>query len=140
MNARVDASAKCKVRLTVNGELREFSVDPWRTLLEVLVEDFRLARTKEGCSIGECGACTVSMDSRLVASCLLLAVDAAAPEIDPESMGPDFFAVVVQQLAARLALGANAAVPEPKKRSVKKSSGSARGATRTNERQESQGN
>lgn len=71
---------------------------------------------------------------------LLLAVDAAAPEIDPESMGPGFFAIVVQQLAQRLALGTNAAVPEPKKRSVKKSSGSARGATRTNERQESQGN
>src|SRR3990172_7682339 len=72
MNART----KYKVRVTVNGELREFEVDPWRTLLEVLVEDFRLAKTKEGCSIGECGACTVSVDSRLVSSCLMLAVDA----------------------------------------------------------------
>ena len=49
MNARMNASAKFKVRLTVNGELREFAVDPWRTLLEVLVEDFKLAKTKEGC-------------------------------------------------------------------------------------------
>src|SRR3989304_3275836 len=81
MNARVDASAKFKVRLTVNGEQREFAVDPWRTLLGVLVEDFRLAKTKEGCSIGECGACTVAMDSKLVSSCLVLAVDADGKDI-----------------------------------------------------------
>src|ERR1039457_496462 len=77
MNART----KYKVRLTVNGEDREIAVDPWRTLLEVLVEDFRLAKTKEGCSIGECGACTVSVDGKLVSSCLLLAVDADGKDI-----------------------------------------------------------
>ena len=81
MNAIVNASAKCKVRLTVNGEGREFEVDPWRTLLEVLVEDFRLTKTKEGCSIGECGACTVSIDGRLVSSCLVLAADADGKDI-----------------------------------------------------------
>ncbi|OGA04798.1 MAG: hypothetical protein A3I00_04860 [Betaproteobacteria bacterium RIFCSPLOWO2_02_FULL_64_12] len=77
MNAR----SRHGVRLTVNGEVREMSVDPWRTLLDVLVEDFRMAKTKEGCSIGECGSCTVSMDGKLVNSCLLLAVDADGKDI-----------------------------------------------------------
>ena len=57
------------------------AVDPSRTLLEVLVEDFRLAKTKEGCSVGECGACTVSVDGKLVNSCLVLAADADGKDI-----------------------------------------------------------
>ncbi|OGA31072.1 MAG: hypothetical protein A3G80_08380 [Betaproteobacteria bacterium RIFCSPLOWO2_12_FULL_62_13b] len=72
MNART----RHTIRLDINGERRVMQVDPWRTLLDVLVEDFRLAKTKEGCSIGECGACTVSMDGKLVCSCLVQAVDA----------------------------------------------------------------
>src|SRR3989304_3214636 len=72
MNART----RHTIRLDINGERRVRQVDPWRTLLDVLVEDFRLAKTKEGCSIGECGACTVSMDGKLVCSCLVQAVDA----------------------------------------------------------------
>src|SRR3990167_1424320 len=72
---------KYTTRLHVNGQLREMAVDPSRTLLEVLVEDFRIARTKEGCSVGECGSCTVSMDGKLVNSCLLLAVDADGKDI-----------------------------------------------------------
>jgi anaerobic selenocysteine-containing dehydrogenase len=67
---------KYPTRLNVNGDVREMAVHPSRTLLEVLVEDFRMAKTKEGCSVGECGACTVSMDGKLVNSCLVLAVDA----------------------------------------------------------------
>src|SRR3972149_2419780 len=87
MNARMmnagmmNGRTKYNVRLTVNGEVREMAGDPWRTLLEVLVEDFRLAKTKEGCSIGECGACTVSMEGKLVSACLLLAVDAHDKDI-----------------------------------------------------------
>ena len=77
----MSARAKIGIRLTVNGETRELAVDPWRTLLEVLSEDFKCAKTKEGCSIGECGACTVSMDSKLVSSCLLLALDADGKDI-----------------------------------------------------------
>ena len=68
---------------TVDGERRAPGDrgGSWRTLLEVLVEDFRLAKTKEGCSIGECGACTVAMDGKLVSSCLVLAVDADGKDI-----------------------------------------------------------
>jgi anaerobic selenocysteine-containing dehydrogenase len=72
---------KFTTQLSVNGDVREMAVDPSRTLLEVLVEDFRMAKTKEGCSVGECGACTVSMDGKLVNSCLVLAVDADGKDI-----------------------------------------------------------
>jgi len=77
MNART----KYAIRLNVNGESRQMEVDPWQTLLDVLVNDFRLAKTKEGCSIGECGACSVSMDGKLVCSCLVQAVAADGKDI-----------------------------------------------------------
>ena len=67
--------------LNVNGDARELAVEPRRTLLDVLTEDFKLSRTKEGCGIGECGACTVYMDGKLVSSCLVLAMDADRKEI-----------------------------------------------------------
>ncbi|MGD0023263.1 MAG: molybdopterin-dependent oxidoreductase [Xanthobacteraceae bacterium] len=72
---------KHKTRFTVNGEVRELAVESSRTLLDVLIEDFRLAKTKEGCSIGECGACSVMMDGKLVSSCLVLAADASGKDI-----------------------------------------------------------
>ncbi|MDE3077708.1 MAG: molybdopterin-dependent oxidoreductase, partial [Chloroflexota bacterium] len=72
---------KHEIRLTVNGELRELAVDPWQTLLDVLVTKFRLARTKEGCGVGECGSCAVSLDRKLVCSCLVLAVDADGKDV-----------------------------------------------------------
>jgi anaerobic selenocysteine-containing dehydrogenase len=77
----MNALTKHRVRLTVNGEARDMEVDPWHTLLDVLMDDFKLAKTKEGCSIGECGSCTVSMDSKLVSSCLILAVDVDGKDI-----------------------------------------------------------
>jgi anaerobic selenocysteine-containing dehydrogenase len=68
-------------RLNVNGNAREMAVEPRQTLLDVLTEDFKLSRTKEGCGIGECGACTVYMDGKLVSSCLVLAMDADRKDI-----------------------------------------------------------
>ncbi len=67
---------KHQIQLNVNGEVRTIAVEPTQTLLDVLREEFRYARTKEGCGIGECGACSVSLDNKMVPSCMVLAVDA----------------------------------------------------------------
>jgi carbon-monoxide dehydrogenase small subunit len=70
-----------QVRLTVNGILSELSIQPWETLLEVIRDDLGLTGTKEGCGLGECGACTVIMDSKAVNSCLVLAAEAEGKRI-----------------------------------------------------------
>jgi carbon-monoxide dehydrogenase small subunit len=70
-----------EINLTVNGRSYRLSVLPWRTLLEVIREDLGLTGTKEGCGLGECGACTVLMDGRTVNSCLVLATEADGREI-----------------------------------------------------------
>jgi carbon-monoxide dehydrogenase small subunit len=70
-----------ELNLTVNGKPYRFSVPPWRTLLEVIREDLGLTGTKEGCGLGECGACTVLMDGKAVNSCLVLATEADGREI-----------------------------------------------------------
>lgn len=70
-----------KIKLTVNGTTHELMVSPWRTLLEVLREDLGLTGTKEGCGVGECGACTVIMDGHTVNSCILLAAAVDGKEI-----------------------------------------------------------
>ncbi len=74
-------SAKRVVTFTVNGDQAEFLCEPRQTLLEVLRNDLDLTGTKEGCSNGNCGACTVIMDGRPVVSCLVLAVEAEGAEL-----------------------------------------------------------
>ena len=61
----------------INGEPYEFLCEPQETLLEVLREGLGLTGTKEGCGTGDCGACSVVLDGRLVCSCLVL-----APELE----------------------------------------------------------
>lgn len=70
-----------QVRLTVNGTLYELNVQPWEALLEVIRDKLGLTGTKEGCGLGECGACTVIMDGKTVNSCLVLAVEADGKQI-----------------------------------------------------------
>ena len=70
-----------KITLTVNGKKREVDVKPHTRLLDLLREDLGLTGTKEGCGKGECGACTVIMDNKVVASCLVLAPQADGAEI-----------------------------------------------------------
>lgn len=70
-----------KISIKVNGENYEFEVEPQETLVKLLREKLHLMRTKEGCGVGECGSCTVIMDKKAVASCLVLAVDADGSEI-----------------------------------------------------------
>lgn len=72
---------KTHVRTTINGESREFLCEPRNTLLEVLRDNLNLTGTKEGCGDGNCGACTVMMDGRIVVSCLTLGVEAEGAEI-----------------------------------------------------------
>ena len=66
---------KREIELNVNGNTYSIAVPPQRTLLEVLREDLGLTGTKEGCSEGECGVCTVLLDGLPVRSCILFAVD-----------------------------------------------------------------
>jgi len=70
-----------QVKLTVNGTSYELSVQPWEALVEVIRDNLGLTGTKEGCGLGECGACTVIMDGKTVNSCLVLAVEADGKQI-----------------------------------------------------------
>lgn len=74
-------SSKRVVTTTVNGDAVEFLCEPRQTLLEVLRNTLDMTGTKEGCSNGNCGACTVLMDGRPVVSCLVLAMEAEGAEI-----------------------------------------------------------
>ncbi|MDP2645471.1 MAG: (2Fe-2S)-binding protein [Desulfobacterales bacterium] len=69
------------IELSVNGEVHEIAVKPNDTLLDVLRNTLHLVGTKEGCSLGECGACTVLMDGKPILACLCLATDAAGHQI-----------------------------------------------------------
>ena len=70
------------INLRLNGELRAISVEPHHTLLDVLRDDLDLTGTKECCLVGECGACTVRLNGRIVDSCLVLAVEADDGEVE----------------------------------------------------------
>ncbi len=70
------------VKTTINGEPAEFLCEPQETLVTVLRENLQLTGTKEGCSTGDCGACSVMLDGRLVCSCLVLGVEAEGKQID----------------------------------------------------------
>ncbi len=64
------------VSTTINGDAVEFACQPDETLLDVLRNRLGLTGAKEGCGTGDCGACSVTVDGRLVCSCLVLGVEA----------------------------------------------------------------
>ena len=72
---------KVHVQAQINGEGVEFLCEPRQSLLEVLRDVLALTGTKEGCNDGNCGACTVNLDGRLVDSCLVLGVEVQGKEI-----------------------------------------------------------
>ncbi len=72
---------KLHVQTRINGEPAEFLCEPHQTLLDALRNDIGLTGTKEGCSTGDCGACSVTVDDRLVCSCLMLGVEAKGKSI-----------------------------------------------------------
>lgn len=73
--------SKIQVTTSINGEDMEFLCEPQQTLLEVLRETLSRTGTKEGCATGDCGACSVLVDGRLVCACLVLGVEAEGHEI-----------------------------------------------------------
>ncbi len=75
-------SKKVHVTTTINGDPYEFLCEPQQTLLDILRNELQLTGTKEGCSTGDCGACSIMLDGRLVDSCLVLAVEAEGKTID----------------------------------------------------------
>jgi len=76
-----DLIDKLELAFTVNGERVSVRVAPQATLLEVLREDLELTGTKYGCGEGECGACSVILDGKVVNSCLVLALECEGSEI-----------------------------------------------------------
>jgi carbon-monoxide dehydrogenase small subunit len=72
---------KLHVTTTINGEPMEFLCEPDNTLLDALRNELGLTGSKEGCATGDCGACSITVDERLVCSCLMLAAEAEGHEI-----------------------------------------------------------
>ena len=73
---------KHHVSTVINSDRVEFLCEPEQTLLDVLRDELSLTGSKEGCSSGDCGACSVMMDGRLVCSCLVLAAECEGCEIE----------------------------------------------------------
>ncbi|HZQ97234.1 MAG TPA: (2Fe-2S)-binding protein [Chloroflexota bacterium] len=74
-------TARVHVSTTINGEPTDFLCEPRQSLLECLRDVIGLTGTKEGCNDGNCGACSVILNGRLVNSCLVLGVEAQGAEI-----------------------------------------------------------
>ena len=73
--------SKQHITTTINGSEVEFLCDTRQTLLDVLRNDLGMTGTKEGCGTGDCGACTVTLDGRMVCSCLVLGVEAEGKSV-----------------------------------------------------------
>jgi aerobic carbon-monoxide dehydrogenase small subunit len=81
---------KLHVTTTINGEPMEFLCEPDHTMLDALRNDLGLTGSKEGCATGDCGACSITLDGRLVCACLMLAAEAEGREIGTiEGMSQD---------------------------------------------------
>jgi aerobic-type carbon monoxide dehydrogenase small subunit (CoxS/CutS family) len=90
------------ISVTVNGREYTREVDGFRTLARFLREDLGLTGTKEGCEMGECGACTVLLDGRTVNSCLVLAAEADGATVETiEGEATDAGLSAIQEAFAR---------------------------------------
>jgi carbon-monoxide dehydrogenase small subunit len=76
------SKTKLHVASTINGNDVEFLCEPQQTLLDVLRDELHLTGSKEGCGSGDCGACSVTLDGRLVCACLVLAVETSGHSVD----------------------------------------------------------
>ncbi len=73
--------AKLHVSTTINGEPQEFLCDAEQSMLDVLRGPLGLTGAKEGCGTGDCGACTITLNGRIVCSCLMLAAEAEGQKV-----------------------------------------------------------
>lgn len=105
--------AKTHVTTTINGEPTEFLCEPGDTLLDVLRNDLKLTGTKEGCGSGDCGACSITLNGRLVCSCLVLGVEAEGADIGTvEGIGePDRLHVIQEKFLEHAALQCGICTP-----------------------------
>lgn len=89
---------KLHVETNINGNPVEYLCEPQQTLLDVLRDELYMTGTKEGCGSGDCGACSVTVDGRLVCSCLMLGVEARGKKIETvEGMAEGDHLHVLQQ-------------------------------------------
>ncbi len=104
---------KVHVSTTVNGQQEEALCEVHQSLLDLLRDELGLTGTKEGCGTGDCGACTVLLDGRLVCSCLVLGVEAEGKEVTTiEGIAePDGLHVVQQKFLEHAALQCGICTP-----------------------------
>jgi len=105
--------AKSHVTTSINGQPQEFLCEPGDTLLDVLRNDLNLTGTKEGCGSGDCGACSVTLNGRLVCSCLVLGVEVEDAEIGTIEgvSSPDGLHVIQEKFLEHAALQCGICTP-----------------------------
>ena len=105
--------AKSHVTTSINGQPQEFLCEPGDTLLDVLRNDLNLTGTKEGCGSGDCGACSVTLNGRLVCSCLVLGVEVEGAEVGTIEgvSSPDGLHVIQEKFLEHAALQCGICTP-----------------------------
>ena len=105
--------SKLHVTTSVNGQPAEVLCEPHQSLLDILRDELGLPGTKEGCSTGDCGACSVTLDGRLVCSCLVLAAEAEGKEVGTIEgvANPDGLHVLQQKFLEHAALQCGICTP-----------------------------
>ena len=105
--------SKVHVQTTINGDQVEFLCVPQQTMLEALRDVLGKLGTKEGCGTGDCGACTIMLDGRLVCSCLMLAAEAEGQELTTIEgiAGPDGLHVLQRKFLEHAALQCGICTP-----------------------------
>ncbi len=105
--------SKMHISTMVNGQPEEALCEPHQSLLDVLRDEMGLTGTKEGCGTGDCGACTVQLDGRLVCSCLVLGAEADGKEVTTIEgiANPDGLHVVQQKFLEHAALQCGICTP-----------------------------
>ena len=105
--------SKLHATTSVNGQPEEVLCEPHQSLLDVLRDELGLTGTKEGCSTGDCGACSVTLDGRLVCSCLVLAAEAEGKEVGTIEgvANPDGLHVLQQKFLEHAALQCGICTP-----------------------------